>query len=162
MTPWTAARQASQSFTVSQSLLKLISIESVMPSNHLILCHPLLLLFSIFPSLRVFSNESALLCLFIWWRSGVCTNRNDRLFSSYYIQIKQIKESKKPNHAHSPSLQLGVWQLWTFVGAVTWLNYFKNQEKRGKYINCRTLPPKNCHLGLGISWLNWRPQIAVR
>ena len=59
-TPWTAAHQASLSFTISQSLLKLMSMESVMPSNHLILCHPLLLLLSIFPSIRVFSNESAL------------------------------------------------------------------------------------------------------
>ena len=59
-TPWTAARQASLSFTISQSLLKLISIESVMPSNHIVLCHPLLLLPSIFPSIRVFSNESVL------------------------------------------------------------------------------------------------------
>ena len=59
-TPWTAARQASLSFTIFQSLLKLISIESVMPSNYLILCHHLLLLSSIFPSIRVFSNESAL------------------------------------------------------------------------------------------------------
>ena len=59
-TPWTAARQTSLSITNSWSLLKLLSIESVMPSNHLILCHPLLLLPSIFPSLRVFSNESAL------------------------------------------------------------------------------------------------------
>ena len=58
MTPWTAARQASLSITNSQSLLKLMSIESVIPSNHLILCCPLLLLFSIFPSIRVFSNES--------------------------------------------------------------------------------------------------------
>ena len=58
--PWTAALQASLSFTISQSLLKLMSIESVMPSNHLILCHLLLLLPSIFPSIRVFSNESAL------------------------------------------------------------------------------------------------------
>ena len=58
-TPWTAACQASLSFTISQSLLKLMSIERVMPSNHLILCHPLLLP-SIFPSIRVFSNESAL------------------------------------------------------------------------------------------------------
>ena len=58
--PWTAAHQASLSFTISWSLLKLMSIESVMPSNHLILCHPLLLLPSIFPSIRVFSNESAL------------------------------------------------------------------------------------------------------
>ena len=59
-TPWTAARQASLSITNSRSLLKLMSIESVMPSNHLILCRPLLLLPSIFPSIRVFSNESAL------------------------------------------------------------------------------------------------------
>ena len=59
-TPWTAAHQASLSITNSQSLLKLMSIKSVMPSNHLILCHPLLLLPSVFPSIRVFSNESAL------------------------------------------------------------------------------------------------------
>ena len=60
VTPWTAARQASLSTTNSQSLLKLMSIESVMPSSHLILCHPLLLLPSIFPCIRVFTNESVL------------------------------------------------------------------------------------------------------
>ena len=60
VTPWIAARQASLSITNSQSLLKLMSMESVMPSNHLILCHPLLLLPSIFPSIRVFSKESVL------------------------------------------------------------------------------------------------------
>ena len=60
VTPWTAALQASLSITNSQSLLKLMSIESVLPSNHLILCYPLFLLSSIFPSIRVFSNESAL------------------------------------------------------------------------------------------------------
>ena len=59
-TPWTAAHQASLSFTISQSLLKLMSIESVMSSNHLILCCSLLLLPSVFPSIRVFSSESAL------------------------------------------------------------------------------------------------------
>ena len=59
-TPWTAARQASLSTTNSWSLLKFMSIESVMPSNHLILCRPLLLLPSIFPSIRNFSNESVL------------------------------------------------------------------------------------------------------
>ena len=59
-TLWTAACQASLCFTISQSLLKLMSIESVMPSNHLILCHPLPLLPSIFPSIRVFSSESVL------------------------------------------------------------------------------------------------------
>ena len=56
-TPWTAAYHASLSITNSRSMLKFISIESVMPSNHLILCHPLLLLPSIFPSIRAFSNE---------------------------------------------------------------------------------------------------------
>ena len=60
LTPWTAARQAFLSITNSWSLLKLISTRSVMPSNHLILCCPLLLLLSIFPSIRVFSNELAL------------------------------------------------------------------------------------------------------
>ena len=59
-TPWTAAHQASLSITNSQSLLRLMSIELVMPSNHLILCHPFLLLPSVFPSIRVFSNESVL------------------------------------------------------------------------------------------------------
>ena len=60
VTPWTVACQTSLSITNSQSLLKLMSIVPVMPSNHLIFCHPLLLLPSIFPSIRVFSNESAL------------------------------------------------------------------------------------------------------
>ena len=60
VTPWTAERQASLSFTNSWSLLKLMPIESVMPSNHLILCRPFLLLPSIPPSIRVFSNESTL------------------------------------------------------------------------------------------------------
>ena len=60
VTPLTTAHQASLSITNSQSLLKLMSIESVMPSNHLILCHPLLLLPSIFPSIQVFSKESVI------------------------------------------------------------------------------------------------------
>ena len=60
VTPWIAASQVSLSFTISQSLLRLMSIESMMPSNHLVLCCPLLLLPSIFPSFRVFPNESIL------------------------------------------------------------------------------------------------------
>ena len=60
VTPWTVVRQAFLSFIISWSLLKLMPIESVMPSNHLILCHPLLLLPSVFPSIRIFSNEWAL------------------------------------------------------------------------------------------------------
>ena len=59
-TPWTAVRQASLSFTVFQSLLELMSIKSVIPSNHFVFCHPLLLLPSIFPSIRIFADESVL------------------------------------------------------------------------------------------------------
>ena len=65
-TPWTAAHQASLSFTISQSLLRLMTIELVMSSNHLILCHSLLLLPSIFPSIRVFSSK---LVIHIRWQS---------------------------------------------------------------------------------------------
>ena len=64
VTPWTAACQASLSFTISWSLPNFMSVELVMPPKHLILCHPLLLLPSIFPSIKVFSNESA---FHIWW-----------------------------------------------------------------------------------------------
>ena len=64
VTPWAAARQASLSLTISQSLLKFMSIEPVMLSNHLFLCHPLFLLPSIFPSIRVFSNK---LAFYIRW-----------------------------------------------------------------------------------------------
>ena len=64
VTPWATACQASLSLTISQSLLKLMSIEPVMPSNHLFLCHPVFLLPSIFPSIRVFSNE---LAFYIRW-----------------------------------------------------------------------------------------------
>ena len=65
--PWTTARQAPKSSTVSRNLLRFMSIKSVMPSNHLNLCRPLLLLPSIFPSIGVFSNESVL----IWWQASV-------------------------------------------------------------------------------------------
>ena len=80
VTPWTTAHQASLSFTISQSLLKLMSIESVMPSNHLIICGPLLLLPSIIPSIRVFSNESILCILWPKYWSFSFSNR----FSNEY------------------------------------------------------------------------------
>ena len=83
-TLWTAVRQASLSITNSWSLLKLISIESVMPSNHLILCHPLLLLLSIFPSIRVFSNESA---VHIRWPKYWSFSFSINLFNEYSALI---------------------------------------------------------------------------
>ena len=79
-TPWTVAHQASLSITNCQSLLKLMSIESVMPSNHLILCRPLLLLPSIFPSIRVFSNESVLR---IGWSKYWCFSFSISPFNEY-------------------------------------------------------------------------------
>ena len=79
-TPWTSAHQASLSITNSQSVLKLMSTESVMPSNHLILCHPLLLLPSIFPNIRVFSSESVL-C--IRWPKDWSFSFSISLFSEY-------------------------------------------------------------------------------
>ena len=92
-TPWTAAHQASLSITNSQSLLKLMSIESVMPSSHLILCRPLLLLPSIFPIIRVFSNESVIIfdiISFYFWgsllKSESCSVMSDSLLPHAYIE----------------------------------------------------------------------------
>ena len=94
--PWTAAHQASLSFTISWSLLKFMSIESVMPSNHHILCHPLLLLPSIFSSIRVFSIKSALR---IRWPK----------YWSFSFSIScSIGMNTEPVH-------LGLAPLWAFV-----------------------------------------------
>ena len=98
--PWTAALQASLSITNAQTLLKLMSTESVMPSNHLILCHPLLLLPSIFPSIRVFSNES-ILCI----RGPKCWN------FSFHIS---------PSNEHSGliSFRMDWWDLLAIQGTL--------------------------------------------
>ena len=100
-TPWTAAHQASLSITNSQSLLKLMSIELVMPSNHLILCRPLILLPSIFPNTRVFSNESVLCirppkyCSFSFSTSP--SNEHPRLISYRmdWLDLPQVQETLK-------------------------------------------------------------------
>ena len=93
-TPRTAAHQASQSFTVSRSLLKLMSIESVTPSNHLILCRPLLLLRAIPPSIRVFSNESTLCMRWPkYWSFGFSirpSNEHPRLISFRFNKVYQV------------------------------------------------------------------------
>ena len=84
VTPWTAACQASLSFTISPSLLKLMSVELVMPSNHLVLCCLFLLVSSIFPSIKVFSNESAH-C--IWWPKYWSFNFSISSFNEYSVMI---------------------------------------------------------------------------
>ena len=130
-TPWIAACQASLSFTISRSLFKLMSIESVIPSNHLILCHPLLLLPSIFPSLRVFFTESALHIrwpeywsfslhqsfqwifrvdfLEDWLVWSPCSSRDSQVFSNITVQKHQFfstQPSLWPNsHIHTWPLE---------------------------------------------------------
>ena len=125
-TPWTAARQASLSITTSWSLLKLMSIESVMPSNHLILCRPLLLLPSIFPSNRVFSNESALLIRWPkYWRfsfnvspsnehSGLISFRMDWLD---LLAVQGTLKSLIQHHSSKASI------LWCSVFLIVQLSY---------------------------------------
>ena len=102
-TLWTAARQASLSVTNSQILLKLMSIKSVMPSNHLILCHPLLLLPTIFPSIRVFSNESTLRIRWPkYWSFSFNISPSDehprlsRVFSNTTVQKHQFFGTQLP------------------------------------------------------------------
>ena len=139
MTPWTAAYQASLSITISQSLLKLMSIKSVMPSNHLILCHPLLLPPSIFPSIRGFLDE---LVLCIRWPqywsftfsislsnecSGLISFRMDRLdllaVQGTLKSLLQHHSSKTSILRHSaffrvqlphPYMTTGFFQSWIF------------------------------------------------
>ena len=104
VTPWTATHQASLSFTISWSLLKFMSIESVMPSNHLVLCCPLLLLPSIFPSIRVFSSEPA---VHIRWRT-----------------VQNVAFAECPYRASQKSLLWGRepgWLLLLFTHCHVWL-----------------------------------------
>ena len=100
VTPWTAVCQASLSITNSQSLLRLMSIESVMPSNHLILCHPLLLPPSVFTSIRVFSNESVLHIRWpkYWYFSfSISPNEYSRLisFRMDWLDLLAVQETLK-------------------------------------------------------------------
>ena len=150
-TPWTAAQQASLSIPNSRSLLRLMSIESVTPSNHLILCHPLLLLPSIFPSIRVFYNESALpIRISKYWSfsfsispsneySGLISFRTDWLD---LLTVQGTLKSLLQHHSSKASILLHsaffIVQLlhpymttgqtialtrWTFVGKVTSLPF---------------------------------------
>ena len=108
-TPWTAARQAPLYFTNSQSLLKLMSIESVTPSNHLILCHPLLLLPSVFPSIRVFSSESVLHIKWPKYWSFSPSNENSGLISFRMdwldlLAVQETLESLPQHHCSKASV----------------------------------------------------------
>ena len=146
--PWTAARQASLSITNSQSLLKLVSIESVIPSNHLILCRPLLLLPSIFPSSRVLSNESALCIkwpkywsfsfnispsnehsgLFLYYLASLCIGCMDLHFSNsrkvnytYHQDSSIILQTQHSTGKSNSHLELGL-----FIYTLFHICFFQN------------------------------------
>ena len=113
VTPWTTAHQASLSFTLSWSLLKLKSIELMMPSNHLILCHPLLLLPSIFPSIRVLSNELALHIRWPKYRSfsfSICNDYSGLIsFRIDWFDLLSVQQTfKSLLQHHSPKASV----LW--------------------------------------------------
>ena len=120
-TPWTAASRASLSSTNSRSSLKLMPIESVMPSNHLVLCHPLLLLFSIFPSIRVFSNESALSirCPKYWSFSFNISPSNEYSglisFRMDWLDLLAVQETLKSLLQHHSSKASILWLLAFFI-----------------------------------------------
>ena len=101
---WTAAHQASLSFTISCSLLKPMSIESVMPSNHVILCHLLLLLPSIFPIIRVFSNESALHIRWPkYWSFSYSISPSSEYSGLISLQSKWLSRSLRQHHSSKAS-----------------------------------------------------------
>ena len=121
VTPWTAACQPSLSITNSYSLPKLMSIKSVMPSNHLILCHPLLLLPSIFPSIRVFSNKSALWIRWPKYWSFSCnispSNENPGLisFRMDWLDLLAVQGTLKSLLQHHSSKALVLWCSAFFI-----------------------------------------------
>ena len=136
LTPWSAAHQASLSITNFQSLLKLMSIESVMPSNHLILCCPLLLPPSIFPSIRVFSNESVLCIRWpkYWSFSFSISPSNEhpglisfRMDWLYLIPVQGTLRSLLQHHSSKASI---LWPLAFFIvpTLISIHDYWKNHR----------------------------------
>ena len=172
-TLWTAARQASLSFTISRSLVKLMSTKSVIPSNHLILCHPLLLPPSIFPSIRVFSNESVLhirrpkywtfsfsispsdeysglISFRIEWFDLLVVQGTLKSFLQHHISKASILRCSafftvQLSHPYMTTGKTIALTRWTFVGQVTSL--FFNMLSR---LVIDFLPRSKCLL---ISWL---------
>ena len=134
-TPWTAAWQTSLSITNSWSLLKLMSIESVMPSNHLILCRPLLLSPSIFPSIRVFSNESVLHIgwLKYWSFSFSISTSNEYSglisFRIDWLNLLAVQEILKSLLQHHSSKASVLWHSAFFMVHITSIHdYCKNHN----------------------------------
>ena len=125
-TAWTVVHhQPSLFFTISWSLLKLMSIESVMPSNHLILCHPLLLLLSIFPSIRVFSNELALhimwpkYCIFCFSTSPFSEYSRLISFRTDWFDLLAVQGTLKSLFQHHSSKASSAYLQWNILGQIS-------------------------------------------
>ena len=118
-TPWTAAHQASLSITNSWSLLKLMSIKLMMPSNHLILCHPLLLLPSIFPSIRVFSSESG---FYIMWPKDWSFSFSVNPSNEYSVLIsKGLSRVFSNTTVQKHQFNAAQFSIWSNSHIQTWL-----------------------------------------
>ena len=135
VTPWTAARQASLSITNSRSLLKLMSIESVMPSSHLILCHPLLLVPPMPPSIRVFSNESTFRMRWPkYWSSSfsICpSNEHPGLisFRMDWMDLLAVHGALKSLLQHHSSKASTLWHSAFLIVQLTSIHdYWKNHS----------------------------------
>ena len=133
-TPWTAARQASLSITNSRNLLKLMSIESVMPSSHLILCHPLLLPPSIFPSIRVFSNESVHIRWPKYWSFSFSISPSNEysgviFFRMDWLDLLAVRGTLKSLLQHYSSKASILWCPAVFIVQLTYIHdYGKNHR----------------------------------
>ena len=136
MTLWTAEHEASLSITNSRSLLKLMSIESAMPSNHLIFCHPLLLLPSIFPSIRVFSNESVLHTRWpkYWSFSFSISPSNEYsgliLFRMYWLDLLTVQGTLQSLLQHHSSEASVLWCSAFFMVLLSHLYMTIGKEHR--------------------------------
>ena len=134
MNPWTAAHQASLSTTNSRSLLKLMPVESVIPSNHLILCHPLLLPPSIFPSIRVFSNESVLHIRWPkYWSFSFSISPSNECsglisFSMDWLDLPAVQGILKSLLQHHSSKASILWHSAFFILQLSHPYYWKNHS----------------------------------
>ena len=137
VTPWTGACQASLSITSSQNLLKIMSFESAMPSNHSILGHPLLLLPSIFPSIRVFSNESVLLIRWpeYWSFSISPSSEYSRLisFRTDWFDILAVQQTLKSLLQHHSSIKSSSLSYLYGPILITIYDYWKNSDGNFMY-----------------------------
>ena len=151
VTPWTTACQASLSITNSRSLLRLMSIELVMPSNHLILCCPLLLWTSIFPSIRVFSNESSLCIRWPknWSLSFSLSPSNEHSglisFRMGWLDLLAVQGTRKSllqHHSSNASILRFLYSPnLTFIHSVVWTQAKSTQRSKS---SCRLQDPAGC------------------